>query len=418
MNIAGIIAEYNPFHNGHLFHLNQAKKLCAADYVICVMSGHFLQRGEPAIFDKWSRAAMAIAAGADLVLELPFGFACRSAGIFARGGVELLESTKLVTHLCFGSEAGSVDRLSELAALLSQEPARYQGLLRKNLQTGSSYPAARSKAIKEYYELKDESTWAHKIIAAPNNILGLEYLNAIKRINSSIQPITIKRQHNNYHDLNLCGTVASATAIRAEYEKNGLTTDLVQTIPKSTEGIIRQCVARQFGPVFPAHFSTILLAALRRATPAELSSLAEVTEGLEYRLKDAANMATSLEELLTLLKSKRYTRTRLQRILVYLLLNFTKDLASEMDNCGPRYLRVLAISKQGQGLLRMIKKTSDLPIIHRAAEFTSSKHFNHTSTLEKMLQLDILATDLYALVGPVPKRGGLDYLTGAVRLTE
>jgi len=419
MNVVGIIAEYNPFHNGHLYHLDHAKKTCTADYVICVMSGHFLQRGEPALFDKWSRAAMAVSAGADLVLELPFAFACRSAGAFARGSVELLSATKLVTHLCFGSEADSIEQLKDLASFLTQEPPLYQQLIRKNLKLGLSYPSARSRAIQEYYVLTNlqNADDIQAIIASPNNILGIEYLAALHRIHSPITPTTIKRQHTNYHDQSLSGSIASATAIRTEFETKGLTEELERTMPDTTNKIAQQCFIQQLGPVFPNAFAMLIIAILRRAQPAELSAIAEVTEGLEHKLKSSGNIATNLDDLLKLLKSKRFTRTRLQRMLIYIMLNFTKELAAEFDHAGPRYLRVLAISKQGQNLLRILKETAALPIIQRAAEFTASNYYNPTSTLDKMLQLDIHATDLYALGSPVPRRGGLDYLTSVVRMS-
>lgn len=418
MNVVGIIAEYNPFHNGHLFHLEHAKKICNAEYVVCVMSGHFLQRGEPALFDKWSRAKMAVSAGADLVCELPFAFACRSAGMFAEGGVKLLAATNLVTHLCFGSEADSLNELKEISALLCQETALFRELLLNNMQMGLSYPTARSKAIQAYYRISYPQLAAdvERIIASPNNILGIEYLNALSRSQSAIQPMTVKRHQANYHDQTLSGSIASATAVRAEFIKKGLSVELQKTVPNTTIQVMCQCMKEQLGPVLPDSFSLMILSALRRMHPDQLSCLAEVTEGLEYKLKNTANLATNQEELLTSLKSKRYTRTRLQRILSYLLLNFTKELATEFDAAGPCYIRILATSKKGQDLLRIMKESSTLPIIHRAAEFTSSNHFHPATTLEKMLQLDIRATDLYVLGGSVPRRGGLDYLTNIVRL--
>jgi predicted nucleotidyltransferase len=418
MNIVGIIAEYNPFHNGHLLHIQQAKKICRADHVICVMSGHFLQRGEPALFDKWSRAAMAVAGGADLVFELPTVFACRSAGMFARGGVQALAATNLTTHLCFGSEAGSLEPLSGIAAILAQEPHLYQEVLQKYLQQGLSYPAARSHAVQAYHADTNISPCATvaKIMTAPNNNLAIEYLTSLRNLNSPIQPVTIKRQQAQYHDQTIHGTIASATAIRKNLQQNGLTEELYQTVPKTTRELMEHCLQQQAGPVFADAFSLIILSILRRTYPSDLAAILDVTEGLEFKLKATANTATSWEEILTGVKSKRYTRTRLQRILVYCVLNLTKKIIEDFDGAGPLYLRVLAFSKRGQDLLREMKSTATLPIIHRPAEYTSSIHYHPSTTLEQMLQYDILATDLYVLGNPVPRRGGLDYLLGAMRV--
>lgn len=420
MNVVGIIAEYNPFHNGHQFHLQSAKEICGARYAVCVMSGHFLQRGEPALFDKWSRAAMAVAAGADLVFELPYVYACRSAGVFARGGVALLAATGIVTHLCFGSEQGSLEQLQGIAGPLAEEPPAFKALLQEALQNGCSFPAARQLALQQYCNLADRSAFsaAPELLNYPNNTLGIEYLIALTKLSSSIIPVTLKRQGAGYHDQTIDGSMASATALRKLLATSGLTEQFRFAVPAPVVQIMEQCMAQQRGPVFAADYTRIILACLRRMPLAELAALLDVSEGLEYKLKTAANTAASLESLLSAVKSKRYTRTRIQRILTYCLLNFSKNLAESFDQSGPQYLRVLAFSKQGQELLKLLRKTASLPVIHRPAAYVSSTTPTPSSQLAQMLQFDVLATDLYMLGCPEPQRGGLDYLTGAVRGCE
>lgn len=418
MNVVGIIAEYNPFHNGHLFHLQAAKENCDARFTVCVLSGHFLQRGEPALFDKWSRAAMAVAAGADIVFELPWVYACRSAGIFARGGVELLAATGIVTHLCFGSEQGSIRQLKEIALLLAAEPTVFRTLLQDQLQLGKSFPAARFAALREYGRLAEPAglQLAPEVLAYPNNTLGIEYLIALEKLGNPLVPVTIKRCTANYHDQHIAGPIASASAIRHLLAVRGLSAELRQVIPSPVAQIMQNCAVQEQGPVFFAAFTRMVLACLRRAPLEELALIHDVNEGLEYKLKETANTASSLEDLLTALKSKRYTRTRLQRILIYCLLNFQKHTAEALAEAGPQYLRVLAFSEQGQILLKQMRKSTHLPIIHRPAIHTTGTA--RSSALARMLLLDILSTDLYALGCPHPLRGGLDYLKGAVRFPK
>lgn len=418
MNVVGVIAEYNPFHNGHLFHLRTAKTKCDARYAICIMSGHFLQRGEPAMFDKWSRAAMAVSAGADIVFELPYVYACRSAGVFARGGVELLASTGIVTHLCFGSESGSIEQLKEVATLLANESPTFKSLLQEKLQCGMSYPAARFLALQHYCRLANPSIALcnTEVLTHPNNTLGIEYLISLAKLDSKIVPITIKRHVANYHDTTIEGSITSATAIRNVFENNGLNEEIYHAVPASTINIIKKSMKQSFGPIFTSDYCRSILSLLRRIHLDELASILDVTEGLEYKLKEAANAASSMENLLAALKSKRYTRTRLQRILIYCMLNFTKRTAETLDHAGPQYLRVLAFSEKGQVLLKRMRDTASLPIIHRPAAYRSSITHAPISKLEQMLQFDILSTDLYVLGCPQPQRGGLDYLTRAVRV--
>lgn len=190
MKVVGLIAEYNPFHNGHSYHIEMAKKLTGADYVVVVMSGDFVQRGTPAMIQKHARAKMALLGGADLVLELPVSYATATAEVFAYGGVKILDSFGVVDHICFGSECGNADLLMEIARILADEPEWYSATLKEHLKNGMSYPAARAAALPDYQE----------ILSEPNNILGIEYCKALLKLNSNITPVTITRQGAGYHD--------------------------------------------------------------------------------------------------------------------------------------------------------------------------------------------------------------------------
>ncbi|HWI55452.1 MAG TPA: nucleotidyltransferase family protein, partial [Desulfobacteria bacterium] len=211
MNIVGVITEYNPYHNGHLYHVERARETCNADYVISIMSGHFLQRGEPALFNKWARAKMAVRGGVDLVIELPTAFSVRSAKTFAHGSVSLLHATRVTTHLCFGSEIGSTDDLWPAAKLLFDEPPEFKAHLNTYLSQGLSYPAARDKAVSSYSAETDSEGCPADILSSPNNILGIEYMKSLLELQSDIQPVTIKRHAAGYHDTDISqgGSIAS-----------------------------------------------------------------------------------------------------------------------------------------------------------------------------------------------------------------
>lgn len=215
MKVVGIVAEYNPFHNGHRYHIEEARKCTGADFVVVVMSGDFVQRGEPAVIDKYHRTEMALSQGADLVLELPAAFACASAEYFATGAVSLLHALGCVDTLCFGSECGHLDLLEEIADLFIQEPSEYKEYLKTALKSGYSFPAARDEALKEYFaEDLVKTAQIASVLSAPNNILGIEYIKALKVLGSSIRPVTITRMGQGYHETTFSDSFCSATALR------------------------------------------------------------------------------------------------------------------------------------------------------------------------------------------------------------
>ena len=405
MRVLGIIAEYNPFHNGHLYHLKTSLHQTKADYTIAVMSGSFLQRGEPAVFSKTVRAKMAVEAGVDLVLELPTAYAVRSAPDFAFGGIKILSAAQVVDFLSFGSESGDLTALKKAAAITANEPPAVSRLIRQYLKEGSSYPKAQMLAWQKY----DPPT--AKILQTPNNILGIEYLKALEHLSSRIIPLTFSRFKSNYHDTVMQDDgFASASAIRecCFTDKNtaAILENLRPFVPKTALTEIKQALTDHTGPVRLEDFSSPLLALLQRTPASELSSYPDITEGLEKRLHRLAKAAENINAFLEQAKTKRYTRVRLQRILIYLMLNLTKEKLDLFNQAGgPQYLRVLAFSQRSAPLLKELRKKASLPVIQKITK--DSKGLN--SPAQQMLELDLLASDIYRLGQPKVSPGAADF---------
>ncbi|MHB9094876.1 MAG: nucleotidyltransferase [Eubacteriales bacterium] len=398
MNVVGVVTEHNPFHNGHLYHIEQAREKCDAELVVSVMSGHFLQRGEPALFNKWARAKMAVLSGVDMVIELPTAFSVRSASAFAAGSVSLLNSMGIVTHICFGTEAGDAGKLWPAARLLANEPAEFKAILSGFLDEGLSFPAARAGAVERYFADEGQNTAEPGLYASPNNILGIEYLRALLNTGSNIKPVAIKRFSAGYHDTEIGRTnaIASATSIREELLSGGRLTDTIKTVvPGSAYEEMANEISHGLGPVFIENYGNILFYLLRTMPPEQVAGLYDVTEGLENRILEASKSASSVKDLLKKLKTKRYTWTRIQRILTYVLLGYTKSLAGAFDYTGPRYLRILGLSSRGRALLKTVKKQASLPVIIRTAPW-----LRKYDDISSMLRFDAMATDIYALLYP------------------
>ncbi|MDF2501362.1 MAG: hypothetical protein K0Q77_2076 [Anaerosporomusa subterranea] len=388
----GIIAEYNPFHNGHLWHVDQAKQQSGSDYCVTVMSGQFTQRGEPAAFDKWARAAMAVMGGVDLVLELPAVFTVRSAQYFATAGVQLLNSLGLVTHLAFGAENPDLTLLQQAADLNNTDigPA-----LRQRLTSGVTYAAALADCL-------SISGASVNVLSQPNNILAIEYLRAISRFAQTITPVIIPRRHSHYHDTEVTSPFASASAVRQALI-NGNNNALQCALPPASLSLIKQRLAEGRGPVIYEAFTTPILYKLRTARLSDLAELPDIAEGLHHKLAAEALKSTTIEELLTRVKSKRYTRTRLQRILIHALLGLSKQQIETFDQCGPLYARVLAFNAKGRLLLKAVAEYASIPIITKTAHFLNTKQRSRQSQQSpaaQMLSIDTLASDIYSLGAP------------------
>jgi predicted nucleotidyltransferase len=380
MNVVGLIVEYNPFHNGHHYHFQQAKKTNQTA-VVAVMSGHFLQRGEPAVVGKFARAQMALAAGIDLVLELPTAYCIQNAELFAYGAVSTLHSLGIVDEICFGSESGEIEWLKNLAKQLVNEPRPFQEKLKFLLQQGLSYPRAYAKAASCLAELPED------LLSQPNNILGLNYLLAIERLGSPLQPLTIKRLKADYHQETITDRqIASATAIRKYIQEKSLAA-IAPYVPLTTYEILKTEQHYQRFPVTWENFYPYLLQALTTKSTTELGQIYEMGEGIEYRLKKHFAGSLSFQELMHRLKTKRYTWNRLQRLLLYVLLNLKKKgMASFSLWEGVPYIRVLGFNDTGKALLHQAKSNCQIPIISRIPR---DKH--------PMLELDICAAMTYSI---------------------
>lgn len=400
--VLGIIAEYNPFHNGHLYHLEQAKKLTGSSYTVAVISGNFTQRGSTALIDKWSRAEIALNCGVDLVLELPTLYATSSAENFADGAVKILNSLKVIDYLAFGAETSDMDLLEPIADVLYKEPKAYKMLLANELKKGVSFPKARENALMLYFG--DIRKYLN-VLSSPNNILGLEYMKSLKKYNSIIKPVAITRFEAGYNDISYSGNIASATAIR-NIIKNGNFKVLRKLVPAPSYEILMDNIKQ--GHIIPdlSVFERQIIYNLRKMSLSEIAELPDVSEGLENSIKKVANSCNTVNEFLNLIKSKRYTSTRIQRILIYSLLGITKKDMALSKKVNP-YIRVLGFNKRGKFLISEIAKANPkLDII------TSVKRFIDTSSnknLKSVLEKDIWATNVYSIGYDFDSCNNLDF---------
>lgn len=354
MKIVGVIAEYNPFHQGHAFHLAKARALTGADHVIAVMSGNYVQRGVPAMFDKYTRAEAALRNGADLVLELPPWISTGSAEYFASGTISLLLGTGIVTDLCFGSECGDLALLRAPARILASEPEAFQKFIKQELRTGIPYPRARALALMEY-----DSSISPEILEEPNNLLGLEYLKALERLGNPIQAHTIRRAGSAYHETSLePERTASASGIRtALLGTNGaFTPELRRQIPSS------EIYGAYEGktPITEDAFSLLLLEKLRRLQGTSLKEYFDVTEELSNRIWNCLDDFSSFSQFTDLLKTRNLTRTAVSRALLHILLDIRADRPADC-------LRVLGFRQDSAGLLKMLQDSGRLPVVTNLA---------------------------------------------------
>ncbi len=417
MNVVGMIVEYNPFHNGHLWHLNEAKRISGAQYAIGIMSGNFLQRGEPALTDKWSRAALAVQSGVDLVIELPAVYAVRSAQYFASGGIQLLDRLGVTNHVCFGTETPDLSALTLAAQALNKKCVIDK--MRRKMKTGQNYAASLASA------LSAEAGVTESLLQTPNNLLAIEYLRAINIYSPHLIPHPIQRLRASYHDNLITSDIASATAVRTSLleSKTFIPGSAAwKCLPECCANQINNLVSIGKAPIILESFSNIILAKLRTMQLDELAALPEVAEGLHNKISDAAHKATTAQELLTYIKSKRYTLTRLQRIIIYALLGITKDKLTQFDELGPLYARILAFNHNGRKMLQEISKQATIPVITKTSQFLTSRQQRHQklTPLQDMLAYDIVATDTYVLGSPSNhwKAGGQDFHTSPLYIPD
>lgn len=394
MRVVGVVCEYNPFHRGHALHLARAREAAGADYVVCAMSGAVTQRGLFARHDKWTRARAALMGGADLVLELPARFACAPAPEFAAGGVALLGSLGVVTHLSFGCEAEVLPLLERTAAVLREEPPAFRIALREGLDRGLSYPRAQAEAVQATLGEPDLA----EAIARPNAALALEYLRALP---PGVRPVPIAREGADYHDEAL-QPLSSATAVRAACARGDLTAAM-EAMP-FPEGFAR---AEATGFVHAEEALTqALLYALRTTDAKALSRICGMDEGLQHLFLSAAQTAVTRDALILAVKSKRYTYARLSRACASVLLGLTKDFAGA--HRAPTYARVLGLRGSARPLLAAIKQRGALPLHARAARLRGDPLFAY----------DLRAQDLWSLgcANPDLRQSCRDLTTGPVIL--
>ena len=374
MNITGIITEYNPFHNGHKFHLEESKKQTKSDGTICIMSGNFVQRGGPAIIDKWKRTEMALSNGVDLIIELPTFYAVSSAEFFAKGAVSILNSLNIVNNLFFGSEIGDAKALSEIAKVLVSEDERFQNILKENLSLGLTFAKAREKSLIEYLN----SSEINNIITSSNNILGIEYIKAILKLNSSINPVALKREGSNYNDKSLSQTFSSATSIR-EVLKNIIPLESYEVFSKLQEQDYRFTFEEEMFKYIKYKIQTNCV---------NFNNLYEVTEGLDNKIIKEISSSNSLHEFILKIKSKRYTYSKISRILTHIYLGLDNDDFKDIANENNLYVRVLGFNKTGREILSLIKANSSIPLITKVPRFTNNP----------LLKFDLQATACYSLL--------------------
>ncbi|MCH5189596.1 MAG: nucleotidyltransferase family protein [Oscillospiraceae bacterium] len=387
MSVIGIVCEFNPFHNGHKYLIDSVKK--DGDTVVCVMSGNFVQRGEPAIADKRIRAKTALLCGADLVIELPVAFSVAGAQTFARGGVKLLDSLGVVDTLAFGSECGNIEMLERTADAIESE--QVNGEIIEILKTGETYAFAREKAVRKIYggDLAD-------ILHNPNDILAVEYISALNFLHSKIKPKAVLRKSVLHDSTETEGVFASASLIREKMKKGE---SFKEYLPHNAFEILENAIKNGNAPADYAKLDIAILAFLRKATAEDFSDVPDVSEGIENRIIAAARNATTLSEVFDNSKTKRYTHARIRRIVLCAFLGIKNSHLA----CGLPYIRVLGFNDKGRELLHKAVKTASLPITVRLSDIS-----NLGTNAEQIFQLESTATDIFNLTLPKIRECGTE----------
>lgn len=425
MKIGGIIAEYNPFHNGHKYQIDKYKEDEGISHIVVAMSGNFVQRGGPAIVDKFSRAEMAIRNGADLVIEIPAYFSTQTAELYARGAILSLDSLKCLDSICFGSEEGSTKRLKEVAKILSGVKGNYEKDLSIFLAEKLAFPIAREKAIKKNLSL--DITDKNDFLKLSNNILGIEYLKELIRLDSSMEAVTIKRVAVDHRSTVAKGDFSSASSIRSSiiYYKdylelinkkksltkylsvdedindnyNHIITDMIDSVEKylpvfSCNKIIDN-IKKDLIPVDGADFYGEICYSILREENC-LDKYFEVKNGLEYSIRKQAILSSGFEELISNLTSKNYSSSKIRRSIFNILLGIKKEDMDEIKEMKSiPYIRVLAFNKKGTEILKEIKNKSNAILINSPAKTRKIKEYSENPIFKKMFDFDILSSNIY-----------------------
>lgn len=404
MIVTALIAEYNPFHNGHAYHIREARRLTGADFLLVLMSGDFVQRGEAAVIGKSARAEMAIRCGADLVLELPVCYACGSAEYFAGGAVALLNALGCADYLCFGSECGNLDILQTAAQILSAEPDAFRQKLQTLLRQGLSFPNARQEALEWYLEQENAGKALAPLLSQPNNILAVEYLKALIKSGSAIKPVTIQRAGSGYHDTDI-GNFCSATALRRAFadkpSDSVFPPQLAASVPKDVYDILSANWQRTF-PVFADDFSAMLHYRLLTAPGWEsLASCFDIPETLARRIFQMRYAFTDFSSFVKLIKTRNLTEAMVRRALLHILLCLPQPQKTDPERFPVYYARILGLRLSSGALLGQIKKSGQIPLLSKLADAGSViPRFYHdyddaAERARQMLTLDIRSCEIY-----------------------
>lgn len=398
MNIFGVVAEFNPFHNGHKYLLDQCKK-SGASHVVVVMSGNFVQRGELAMIDKWARTKFALLNGADLVLELPVVWSLASAETFAKGAVSILDSLGCVDTLCFGSESGDLKGIKEIAGVCVKP--EFDEVIKEYINTNVSYPTARTKAIAKM--CGEEKA---QLIKKSNDILCVEYVKALNELKSNIKPLAIKRTGPDHDSVDLKGDFASASQIRNQMQ--GASYSCFDYMPNNVRNEIGELMGSGEAPVFIKIIEKSILSRLRTLTLEEIKVAPDVSEGLENRIYKAIQNSISLEELYDNIKTKRYTHSRIRRMIMNLYLN----IKAADSKKTPPYIRVLGMNDKGREVLKLAKKTATIPIITKAAHIKQIDD----EYVQRIFKYECSSTDLFTLAMPNPLPCGAELTKNVVKI--
>lgn len=387
MRVVGLITEYNPFHNGHKYHIEMSKKVTESDFCVVVMSGSFTQSGNIAIYDKFTRAKLAVNYGADLVLELPTIFANSSSRYFALGAVNLLNKLEIIDNICFGCESDDINILKEIVEITEKNEEKIWNDIQAYLKSGISFAVAREQALSNYLTDKQIEN-----ISLPNNILAIEYIKALTDLNSIIKPYSIKREMSDFNEIilnNNSYNFTSATSIR-----NSIKSGKLRLLNKYMPPLVYKMITTKT-PIFNDSLFDILKYKIITMSKEELGCIQEVTEGLENKIIEAINISKNYEELIQNIKSKRYQMSKIKRMLNNILLNITKkDFNYFLDN-NITYGHVLACSENGKELLSNISKQSDIDIITSLSE---NKLENISENSNRLLKYDVLSTNIHSIL--------------------
>lgn len=385
MKVLGIIAEYNPMHTGHIYHINEAKKITNSDYVIAIMSGNFTESGNIAMHDKFTRAKEAVNSGVDLVIELPTIYAVSDGGSFANKAIQILNDLNIVDSICFGAETDDISKLNNIANTIVVNEEKIWDDIKENLKKGISFANARNESLKKY--LKDDEI---NLVNTPNNILGIEYIKSITTLNSNITPYCIKRESNDFNDNIITQEYTSSTSIRKYLEEGKDIQNISEYISKNTLNFFLNSKA-----LFNKDIFEILKYKIITISKEKLRNIYGITEGLENKIQSEIIASYTYEDFIFKLKSKRYELSKIKRMLIHILLDTTKEDFEKLKDSNSNYAHVLAFNHDKKELLSYVSKNSNIPILTSINDNTLAKL---TQNQRKLISYDLKASNIYSIL--------------------